>query len=53
LACPGSSLPIPARRRGLFYGSIELWSVVVLVALATTMFALSAYLVVKVEKPAT
>jgi hypothetical protein len=33
----------------LFYGSAELWSVVLLVALATAMLALSAYLVVKVE----
>ena len=34
----------------LFYGSIELWSVVLLVALAMAMFALSAYLVLEVER---
>jgi hypothetical protein len=33
----------------LFYGSTELWSVVLLVALATVMFALSTYLVLKSE----
>jgi len=33
----------------LFYGSIELWSVVLLVAVATVMFGTSAYLVLKAE----
>lgn len=32
-----------------FYGSIELWSVAFLVALATGLFALSAYLVLEAE----
>jgi len=33
----------------LFYGSIDLWGPALLVALATAMFALSAYLVCKAE----
>jgi len=33
----------------LFYGSIDLWGPALLVALATAMFALSAYLVYKAE----
>ncbi|HSC14034.1 MAG TPA: hypothetical protein VLI71_02910 [Gammaproteobacteria bacterium] len=34
----------------LFYGSIEFWVVVVLVALATVMFALSTYLTVRADQ---
>jgi hypothetical protein len=33
----------------LFYGSIDLWGPAIMVALATGMFALSAYLVFKAE----
>jgi hypothetical protein len=33
----------------LFYGSIDVWGAAVLVALATAMFALSAYLTLKAE----
>jgi hypothetical protein len=35
----------------LFYGSIEFWAVVILVAVATGMLALSVYLVFEAEGP--